>query len=184
MIWNVTGRNFVSLPLVVYYLHLSIGDAWNNLYTVRPAGSRVLSRTFWRLSHLLFTGAKAVGSGRFLHLVRLGFGARPHRRLLQDAPCCWVHHRSVCGVALHRFAVGDADLGAESKGAAGAHSAINLGKRRGEAVRPKTNGGTNDATGLIFLHAKLALLSFATFGISPKRARSKDTEYIQRLTCW
>jgi len=35
MIWNVTGRNFVSLPLVVYYLHLSIGDAWNNLYTVQ-----------------------------------------------------------------------------------------------------------------------------------------------------
>ena len=34
-IWQATGENFLSLPLVVFIIHLSLGDTWNTIFTVQ-----------------------------------------------------------------------------------------------------------------------------------------------------
>ena len=33
-IWSATSENFVSLPLIVFAIHLALGDTWNTIFTV------------------------------------------------------------------------------------------------------------------------------------------------------
>lgn len=34
LVWNTLGQAFLSLPLVLYVIHLSLGDTWNTIFTV------------------------------------------------------------------------------------------------------------------------------------------------------
>jgi tryptophan-rich sensory protein len=34
LVWSATGQNFLSLPLILFVVHLSLGDTWNTIFTV------------------------------------------------------------------------------------------------------------------------------------------------------
>ena len=34
MIWNQVDRNFLALPLIIFAIHLAVGDTWNTVFTV------------------------------------------------------------------------------------------------------------------------------------------------------
>ncbi len=34
LVWSATGQNFLSLPLLLFVVHLSLGDTWNTIFTV------------------------------------------------------------------------------------------------------------------------------------------------------
>ena len=34
-VWQATGENFLSLPLILFMIHLALGDTWNTIFTVQ-----------------------------------------------------------------------------------------------------------------------------------------------------
>ena len=34
LVWSAMGQTFLCLPLILYVVHLSLGDTWNTIFTV------------------------------------------------------------------------------------------------------------------------------------------------------
>jgi benzodiazapine receptor len=34
LVWSASGENFLALPLILFVVHLSLGDTWNTIFTV------------------------------------------------------------------------------------------------------------------------------------------------------